>query len=76
MFHDELRWVEPVIEYLAAHDVPADSPAVLIALILKPVVTEKLSVEVVCLVGRVVNVILGTLEDEEAMVVDQFFSTV
>lgn len=76
VLQDELRRVKPVIEYLATHDMPTDSPAVLVALVLEPVMPKKLSIEVVRLVRRVVDMVLGTLEDEEAMVVDQFFSTI
>jgi hypothetical protein len=37
---------------------------------------KKLSIEVVRFVRRVVDMVLGTPKDEEAMVVNQFFSTV
>lgn len=70
VLEDELGRVEPVVEDLAAHDVPADAPAVLVALVAQPVVTQDLGVEVVRLEGRVVHMALGTLEEEEAVVVD------
>lgn len=40
----------PVVEYLTAHDVSANTPAVFISFLAKPVVTQKLSVEVMGLV--------------------------
>lgn len=70
VLHDEAGRVEPVVEDLAAHDVPAHAPAVLVALVAQPVVPQHLGVEVVRLEGRVVDVELGALEEEEGVVVD------
>lgn len=38
--------------------------------------TQELGVEIIRLVGGVMDVILGTLEEKEAVVVDKFGSTV
>lgn len=66
----------PVVKDLAAHDVPPDAPAVPVALVAQPVVTQHLGIEVVSLKGRVVDVHLGALEEEEAVVVDQLVAAV
>lgn len=66
----------PVIEDLAAQDMPADTPAVLVPLLPQPVVAKELGVEVVRLKRRVVDVTLGALEHEEAVVVHEFLATV
>ena len=66
----------PVIKDLAAHDVAADAPAVLVALLAQPVVAEHLGVKVVRLKRRVVDVHLGALKEEEAVVVDQLVAAV
>lgn len=76
MFHDEARGVEPVVEDLAPHDVAADAPAILVALVAQPVVAEDLGVEVVGLEGGVVHVVLGALEEEEGVVVDALLAAV
>lgn len=76
VLEDELGGVEPVVEDLAAHDVAADSPAVLVALVAQPVVAQDLGVEVVGLEGGVVHVALGALEEEEAVVVDLLVAAV
>lgn len=76
VLEDELGRVEPVVEDLAAHDVAADAPAVLVALVAQPVVAEDLGVKVVRLEGRVVHVALGALEEEEAVVVDLLVAAV
>jgi hypothetical protein len=66
----------PIVEDLAAHDVPADAPAVLIALVAKPIMAQNLGIEVVRLKGRVVDVRPGTLEEEEAVMVYKVVSSV
>ena len=71
VLHDEPARVEPVVEDLAPHDVPADAPAVLVALVAEPVVAEDLGVEVVGLEGGVVDVELWAFEEEEGVVVDE-----
>lgn len=76
VLEDELGGVEPVVKDLAAHDVAADSPAVLVALVAQPVVAQDLGVEVVGLEGGVVHVALGTLEEEETVVVDLLVAAV
>lgn len=76
VLEDEAGRVEPVVKDLAAHDVAADAPAVLVALVAQPVVAQDLGVKVVRLKGRVVDVALGALEEEEAVVVDLFVAAV
>lgn len=67
----KLARVEPVVKDLAAHDVPPDAPAVLVALVPQPVVAEDLCVVVVRLETAVVDVRRErALEEEEAVVVD------
>ncbi len=60
----------PVVEDLTPENVPADAPAVLVPLLAQPVVAEDLGVEIVRLVRGVVDVVLGPLVEEEAVVVD------
>lgn len=60
----------PVVEDLAAHDVPADSPAVLVILLRQPRVAEHLDVEIEDLEARMVHVEHGALEKEKRVVVD------
>lgn len=76
VLEDELGGVEPVVKDLAAHDVAADAPAVLVALVAQPVVAQDLGVEVVGLEGGVVHMALGALEEEEAVVVDLLVAAV
>lgn len=67
----------PVIEDLAAHDVPPNTPAVLITLVAHPIVAEDLGVEVVRLKRGVVD--MGSsrsFKEEEAVVVDQLIPAV
>lgn len=53
---------------------PANTPAILITLLAKPVVPENLSVEVVSLERRVVDVKLGALEEEEAVMIHKLLA--
>lgn len=76
VLEDKFGGVEPVVEDLAAHDVAAHAPAVLVALVAQPVVAQDLGVEVVSLEGGVVHVALGALEEEEAVVVDLLVAAV
>lgn len=48
------------------------APAILIAFMTKPVMSQLLGVKIVRLEGRVVNVRFGTFEKEEAVVVHLF----
>ena len=66
----------PVVKDLTPHHMATDAPAVGIPLVAQPVVTEHLGVKVVCLERRVVDVHLGPLEEEEAVVVDQVVAAV
>lgn len=76
VLEDELGGVEPVVEDLAAHNVAAHAPAVLVALVAQPVVAQDLGVKVVGLEGGVVHVALGALEEEKAVVVDLLVAAV
>lgn len=76
VLHDEAARIEPVVEDLAPHDVPAHAPAVLVAPVPQPVVAEDLGVEVVGLEGGVVDVELGALEEEEGVVVHEVLAAV
>jgi hypothetical protein len=51
MLKNEAVGIEPVIKDLAAHDMSANSPAVLVTLVTKPIVAKDLSIEVVRLKG-------------------------
>lgn len=66
----------PVVENLAAQNMPADTPAVLIPFLPQPVVAKELGVEVVRLKRRMVDVTLGALEHEEAMVIHELLAAV
>ena len=76
VLENKAGWVEPVIEDLATHYVSTNTPAVLVALMTKPIVTEHLSVEIVGFEGRVVDVHLGSLKEEEAVMVNKVVSAV
>lgn len=76
VLEDEARGVEPVIEYLAAHYVPAHAPAVLVAVLPEPVVAQHLGVEIMRLEGGVVHVILGAFEEEETVMVYKLIASV
>ena len=76
VLEDEARGVEPVIEYLAAHYVPAYAPAVLVAVLPEPVVAQHLGVEIMRLEGGVVHVILGAFEEEETVMVYKLIASV
>lgn len=76
VFYDEPARIVPVIEDLTAHDMAAHAPAILPPLLPQPVVAQHLHVEVVDLETTVMDVPFGTLEDEEGVVVDEFFAAV
>ncbi len=76
VLEDEARRVEPIIEYLAAHYVPAHAPAVLVAVLPEPVVAQHLGVEIVRLEGRMMHVVLGALEEEEAVMIYKLIASV
>lgn len=59
----------PVIEDLTTHYMSANSPAILITLLTKVIVTKKLCIKVISLIRRMVNMRHGTLEEEEAMMI-------
>ena len=54
----------------------ADAPAVGVPLMAQPVVAEHLCIKVVRLKRRMVDMHLGALEEEEAVVVDQVVAAV
>jgi uncharacterized lipoprotein YmbA len=66
----------PIIKDLTAHDMSADTPAVVIALVPQPIMTKNLNVKVVRFKGAVVNMALWTLEKEEGMMIDGVGTTV
>lgn len=66
----------PIVEDLAAHDVPTYTPAVLPTLAPQPIVAEHLRVEVVCLERRVVDMADGTFEEEKSVVVDELVASI
>lgn len=76
MLEDEARWIEPVVKNLTAHDMAADTPAIFVALLAQPVVTKRLCVEVMRFVRRMMHMILGAFEEEEAMVINKFCTPV
>jgi hypothetical protein len=51
----------PIIEYLAPHDMPSNSPAVLIALVSQPVMSKHLSVKIMRLKRGVMHMHLRSL---------------
>ena len=66
----------PIIENLTPQYMPPHAPTVLVALLDQPIVPEHLRVEIKHLKGRVVDVVLGSREDEEAVVVDELVAAV
>lgn len=67
---EEKRWeYEPVVKNLAAENVSPNAPAVLVALLSKPVVAEDLGVEVVRFERGVVNPVRSSLGKKEDVVV-------
>lgn len=76
MLQYEPARIKPVVKDLAAHYVAPHSPAVLIAPVPKPVVTKDLGVKVMRLEGRVVDVALWALEEEEAVVVNPLIASI
>lgn len=59
----------PVVKDLASHNMAPDSPAVLISLLTKPMMSEKLRVEIMSLIGRMMDMTLWPLEEEETVMV-------
>ena len=76
MFENETRRIKPVVKDLTAHNMPSHTPAVCVALVAKPVMTKNLRVKVVCLKRRVMNMHLGALEKEEAVVINEIVASV
>ena len=71
--------IPPIVEDLTAQDMPSDTPYRIILLLLEPLVTENLSIEIVDFVRRMMNVFLLTINrsrHEEGMVVDRSLTTV
>ena len=66
----------PIIENLTAQYMSPNPPTILIALLNQPIVPEDLRVEIKDLERRVVHVHLGSLEEEEAVMVDEFQAAV
>jgi hypothetical protein len=76
VLHDEAGWIEPVVEDLTSEHVSTHAPAVLVALLPQPVVTQHLGIEVVRLVRGMVHMVLGALVEEETVVIDHIFTAV
>jgi hypothetical protein len=66
----------PVIEDLTSHDMPSNSPAVLVLLLQQPIVPQKLNVKVVHFEARVVDMKLWPLKEEETVVVNHLISAI
>lgn len=66
----------PIVENLTPQNMPPDAPAILIPFLDEPVVPDDLGVKVKDLEGGVVDVVFGALEEEEAVVVDEFVPAV
>ena len=66
----------PIIENLTSQYMPPDPPTVLVSLLNQPIVPEHLRVEIEHFEGRMVHVRFGALEEEEAVVVDEFSAPV
>ena len=66
----------PIVENLTPKNMSPDPPTILIPLLDQPIVPDDLGVEIKDLVGRVVDVVFGPLEDEEDVVVDEFVAAV
>ena len=66
----------PVIENLTPQYMSPDAPTILIALLDQPIVSEHLGVKIKHLEGRMMHVHFGTLEEEEAVVVDELLAAV
>lgn len=77
MLHHESAGIKPVIKDLAAHNVPAHAPAVLIALVPQPIMAQYLRIVVVRLKATVVHVrCTWTFKEEEAVVINLFIALV
>lgn len=76
MLEDKVGGIKPVVENLAPHNVSTHPPTIGVTLLAEPVMAENLGIKVVSLEGGMVDVHLGTLEEEEAVVVYPFFATV
>lgn len=73
-----IQWTKhaPIIKDLASHDVPSNTPTVLVAFLAKPVVAQNLGVEIDRLKRGVVDVRLGALEEEEAVVIHRLRASI
>ena len=63
------REYAPVIKYLTSHNMPTNTPAILIALLPEPMVTQQLRIKIMRLERRMMDVRFGPFEHEEAMVI-------
>lgn len=65
----------PIIKDLTSHDMAAYAPTKLVTLFSQPVVAQDLGVKIVRFERGVVDVELGALKEEEAVMVDEFLAT-
>lgn len=73
MLHHEFARIKPVVKDLATHNMPSHAPAILIALVPQPVMTQHLGIVVVGLKAAVVHVgCARPLKEEETVVIDLF----
>lgn len=63
----------PIVKNLTTHNMPSYTPAIFITLVAKPIMTQDLSVEIVSFKGCMVDMGLGSLKEEETMMVHQLF---
>lgn len=73
MLHHKSTRIKPVVKDLTTHNMPSHAPAVLIALVPQPIMTQHLSVVVVRLEAAVVHVRCArALKEEEAVMINLF----
>ena len=66
----------PIIEDLTAHNVSPNTPAVLVALLCQPIVSQKLGVKIDCLERGVMDVRFRPFEEEEAVMVNRLQASI
>ena len=72
----ELKLHIPVIKNLTPHNMSTHSPAVLVPLMTKPVVPQKLGIKVMRLKRRMMNVAFRSLKEEKGMVVHKILASI
>jgi hypothetical protein len=66
----------PVIKDLTSHNVPPNTPAILVSLANQPVVSQNLGIKVMDLERRVVDMKSWALEKEERVMLNEFVATI